>query len=239
MYNVHMETSVWYQQLVRPFFAPPAWIFGPVWSVLYMLIAISVITVIVQVIRRRWPVMLLVPFCINIASNALFSPLQFVLQNNALALLDIIVVLLTIIWMMRAVYDYAPWISYLQIPYLLWVSFATVLQATITSMNVVGSQGSVLEIIAFITVGVGIGQLLRMIDSVLYPARRQSQRLNLNIGAPDRLVRLIAALALIGYAVLTSWSPILLIVGGFTLYESFFKWCGFYALIGRDTCPLR
>ncbi|MCE9517455.1 tryptophan-rich sensory protein, partial [Candidatus Nomurabacteria bacterium] len=59
----------------------------------------------------------------------------FGLKNNTLAAIDILLVLVTLIWAMVAIFPYAKWITYIQIPYLMWVSFATVLQLTITYLN--------------------------------------------------------------------------------------------------------
>jgi translocator protein len=75
------------------------------------------------------------PFILNLIFNAAFTPLQFGLKNNLLASIDILLVLGTLIWAMKAIRPHARWIAYMQIPYLVWVSFATVLQLTITYMN--------------------------------------------------------------------------------------------------------
>ncbi|MCX6752378.1 MAG: tryptophan-rich sensory protein [Candidatus Nomurabacteria bacterium] len=71
----------------------------------------------------------------NLVFNFIFTPLQFGLKSNLLSAIDILFVLGTIIWAMIAIYPHARWITYIQIPYLLWVSFATVLQLTITYLN--------------------------------------------------------------------------------------------------------
>ena len=128
-------THEWYAQLIKPAFAPPAWVFGPVWTVLYVLIAISFGFVFLRVARRQWPAKVGVPFGINLIANILFTPIQFGLRNNALALLDILVILATILWMMKSVWRHSRWVAFLQVPYLLWVSFATVLQISITWLN--------------------------------------------------------------------------------------------------------
>ena len=130
-----MDEALWYTELIRPSWAPPSWVFGPVWTVLYAVIFLSFGTVFVQVWRRKIPWNVAVPFIVNLVANALFTPLQFSLQSNLLAAIDILVVLGTILWAMQAVWKYARWIAYAQIPYLLWVSFATVLQLTITVLN--------------------------------------------------------------------------------------------------------
>lgn len=79
--------------------------------------------------------MVLLPFLLNLIFNFSFTYFQFGLQNNVLAAIDILLVLGTLIWAIAVIYQYVPWISYIQIPYLLWVSFATVLQLTITYLN--------------------------------------------------------------------------------------------------------
>lgn len=129
------NTQAWYAALEKPFFAPPAWLFGPVWSVLYVLIALSFGYVFWQVLKGVWPKSIAVPFLLNLIANLLFSPIQFGLQSNLLASVDILIVLGTIVWMVRSVWKYNQLVALVQIPYALWVSFATVLQLTITWMN--------------------------------------------------------------------------------------------------------
>lgn len=129
------STQQWYAQLHKPFFAPPADWFGPVWSVLYVVIAISFGYVIVQCLRRHLPRSLLAPFLSNLLFNAAFTPIQFGLRNNALAAIDIVLVLATLVWALLAIWRHAKWVSLVNIPYLLWVTFATVLQLSITWLN--------------------------------------------------------------------------------------------------------
>lgn len=128
-------TYTWYSQLIKPTWAPPSWLFGPVWSVLYILIGISFGTVFRMAFQKKVAMMVTLPFILNLIFNAVFSPIQFGLQNNILAAIDILLVLGTLIWAMIAIYPYARWITYIQIPYLLWVSFATILQLTVTYLN--------------------------------------------------------------------------------------------------------
>ncbi|EKE00023.1 MAG: hypothetical protein ACD_22C00106G0017 [uncultured bacterium] len=72
---------------------------------------------------------------LNLISNLSFSYIQFVLQNNYLTLIDIIVVLSSLIWLIKATYNKAKVVALVQIPYLLWVLFATILQISITWLN--------------------------------------------------------------------------------------------------------
>jgi len=129
------DTYNWYSQLIKPSWAPPAWLFGPVWTVLYVLIAISFGKVFLLAWQKRIPFLIALPFVLNLVFNFSFTPIQFVLKNNFLAAIDILFVLGTLIWAMVAIYPYSRWVTYIQIPYLLWVSFATVLQLTITYLN--------------------------------------------------------------------------------------------------------
>jgi tryptophan-rich sensory protein len=130
-----MENYNWYQQLAKPAWAPPSWLFGPVWTVLYAIIAVSFGYVGYLFLKRQLPFLVVIPFALNLVFNLSFTPIQFGLKNNYLAALDIILVLATLIWALIAIYPYARWVTYANIPYLLWVSFATILQITITFMN--------------------------------------------------------------------------------------------------------
>lgn len=135
VYKNNMNEVNWYVEIIRPNWAPPAWLFGPVWSLLYTIIAISFGRVFVLLYRKIIPFKVALPFILNLIFNFSFSPIQFQLQNYLLASLVIILVLITIVWSMISIYKYERWITYVQIPYLLWVLFATVLQITITYLN--------------------------------------------------------------------------------------------------------
>ncbi len=130
-----MNTYNWYSQLIKPSWAPPAWLFGPMWTFLYVLIAISFGKVFWMAWQKKITLFVALPFFLNLVFNFAFSPIQFTLQNNFLAAIDILLVLGTLIWAMIAIYPHAKWITYIQIPYLVWVSFATVLQLTVTFLN--------------------------------------------------------------------------------------------------------
>ncbi len=130
-----MNTVSWYAQLIKPTWAPPSWLFGPVWTVLYILIAISFGKVFMLAYQKEIPFIVVLPFILNLFFNFIFSPIQFNLKSNIFAAIDIILVLTTLIWAMVAIYPYEKWVTYMQIPYILWVSFATVLQLTVTYLN--------------------------------------------------------------------------------------------------------
>lgn len=125
----------WYQSLNKPFWAPPGWLFGPVWTVLYILIAASFGYVAYLFCRGRVSFLVLLPFLLNLFFNAIFTYLQFGLKNNFLAAADILLVLGTLIWALLAIWPIARWVVYANMPYLLWVIFATALQLTVTVLN--------------------------------------------------------------------------------------------------------
>jgi tryptophan-rich sensory protein len=142
-----MITDNWYSQIIKPSWAPPAWLFGPVWSILYVIIAITYGTVFYKAFTGKLPWIVALPFALNLIFNFAFTPIQFRLKNNLLATVDIILVLGTLVWALFALYEFglklhietgAPtyaWIIYANIPYLIWVLFATILQLTITYLN--------------------------------------------------------------------------------------------------------
>lgn len=132
------DSYLWYSELVKPLWAPPSWLFGPVWSVLYTIIFVSFGVVLYRAVTGSLSWLVALPFVLNLIFNFAFTPLQFGLKNNLLASLDIVLVLGTLVWALYAVWHASPelrWVAYSNIPYLAWVSFATVLQLTITYLN--------------------------------------------------------------------------------------------------------
>ena len=130
-----MNTYYWYQTLTKPSWAPPAGVFGPAWTFLYILIAVSYGYAGYLFFKGRIPFIVLLPFILNLVFNLAFTPLQFGLQNNFLAAADVLLVLATLIWALIAIWPYARWIAYANVPYLLWVTFATALQLAVTYLN--------------------------------------------------------------------------------------------------------
>lgn len=133
--NFSADAPSWYATLAKPSFAPPAEIFGPVWAFLYAIIFITFGIVFWQVAKKKFPRIVALPFFLNLIFNFAFSPIAFGLQNNLLASIDIILVLGTLIWAIFAIWKHSRILGIAQIPYFLWVSFATVLQISITVLN--------------------------------------------------------------------------------------------------------
>lgn len=130
--NIQREQYLTYR---KPSWAPPAWLFGPVWTVLYILIALSFGYVALQFLYGNVTALVVLPFVLNIIFNVAYTYIQFKLRNLVLAAVDVVLVLATLIWALVVIYPIAPWVAYVNIPYLAWVCFATVLQLTVTAMN--------------------------------------------------------------------------------------------------------
>ncbi len=121
----------WYEALAKPSFNPPNWVFGPVWTVLYVIIGIVGWRVWEksrdQSLRVLWIVQLLLNFA--------WSPVFFGMQNVALALLVIGLLLAAIVAFTIRARRREPLSAAMFLPYLAWVSFATLLNAAIWRMN--------------------------------------------------------------------------------------------------------
>jgi len=130
-----MDAFIWYKSLIKPAWAPPSWVFGPVWTVLYILIAISFGFVFYKTFKKELSFKIALPFLLNLFFNFIFSPIQFGLQNNFLAAVDVLLVLATLVWAMAVIFLKIRWVFWLNTPYLVWVCIATVLQFTVTYLN--------------------------------------------------------------------------------------------------------
>ena len=133
-----MNTYNWYSTLLKPTWSPPSWLFGPVWTVLYAIIAVSFGTVFYRAFTGKLAWVVALPFALNLLFNFAFTPIQFGLKNNLLASIDILLVVGTLVWALYAIWHAAPdlrWVVYVNIPYLLWGTFATCGQLTITYLN--------------------------------------------------------------------------------------------------------
>jgi benzodiazapine receptor len=130
-----MQTQEWYQTLIKPTWAPPVWVFGQVWSILYFIIFFSFGFVFYKYFTKSIPFIVILPFILNLFFNLIFTPIQFGLKNNLLATLDIFLILITIIWFMAVIWKHYPIVAIVNIPYFIWVCIATTLQISITYLN--------------------------------------------------------------------------------------------------------
>jgi len=133
-----MNETTLYSQLIKPSWAPPGWLIGWAWAVLYAIIAVSFGTVFYKAFTKQIPWMVALPFALNLVFNFAFPFIQFRLVNNFLASIDILLVVGTLVWALYAVWHNVPelrWVVYANIPYLLWGIFATTVQLAITYLN--------------------------------------------------------------------------------------------------------
>jgi tryptophan-rich sensory protein len=128
--------TTWYPTLIKPIFNPPNWIFAPVWSLLYVLMGLAAGLVWTKMDHEKEMVKkALLFFAIQLALNSLWSVLFFGLKNPLLALIEIVILLLMIYETYLKFAKINRMASFLLIPYLAWVSFATVLNASIWWLN--------------------------------------------------------------------------------------------------------
>lgn len=126
--------GTWYATLARPSFSPPNYLFGPVWSVLYVLMGVS-LYLIVKSSPGSLRSQALMVFGLQLFLNFWWSIIFFKFHQLGLALVEIGAIWLAIIAMIVLFYRVKPIAAYLQIPYLLWVSFATVLNTAFWWLN--------------------------------------------------------------------------------------------------------
>ena len=120
----------WYETLARPEWQPPNWLFGPVWTTLYALMGVSAFLV-----WRRGARAALALFVVQFALNAAWSWIFFSAHELGWAFTEIVVLWAAILAWLVAAWRTSPLAGALQIPYLAWVTFASVLNWTIWRMN--------------------------------------------------------------------------------------------------------
>lgn len=124
----------WYASLNRPSFSPPNWVFGPVWTSLYILLGISFFLIWKEEASKERDLAIKV-FSIQMLLNFAWSFLFFYFNLIGAALIEIILLWISIAAMIYLFYKIKPVAAYMNIPYLLWVSFATFLNAGYYFLN--------------------------------------------------------------------------------------------------------
>jgi tryptophan-rich sensory protein len=125
----------WYANLSKPPFTPGNWLFGPVWTVLYILMGISVFLVWRKGLENKAVRNALLWFIVQLALNALWSPLFFGLRSTLLGLIDIFLLELAIIATLICFEEISRPATLLLVPYLGWVTFAAILNLSIYFLN--------------------------------------------------------------------------------------------------------
>tara|TARA_B100000700_G_scaffold152938_1_gene169730 strand:- start:7917 stop:8381 length:465 start_codon:yes stop_codon:yes gene_type:complete len=121
----------WYSQIIQPEFSPPSWVFGPVWTTLYILMSIAIWLHWISVRKKR----VLGIYFIHIFFNGMWSVIFFGFHQIFLAFLNLSIILFFIIWLMRIYYKSNKLSFLLMTPYLLWSSYALLLNGSIFYLN--------------------------------------------------------------------------------------------------------
>jgi len=133
-YFTSTSITTWYVTLVKPSFNPPNYLFGPVWTTLYILMGISLFLVLNKAKDLEKNKIFFV-FSIQLILNFLWSFLFFKFQQLGLALVEIVLMWCSILYMIIVFYKTNKLAALINIPYLLWVSFATILTYSIYTLN--------------------------------------------------------------------------------------------------------
>jgi benzodiazapine receptor len=128
-------TGSWYSALQKPFFAPPSWVFAPVWITLFILMGIALCLIWESGIEHRNVKVALGIFGIQFVLNVIWSFLFFGLESPIIGLVDIILLWVMILTTIGAFYRVKKSAAYLLIPYLAWVTIASALNGAIYFMN--------------------------------------------------------------------------------------------------------
>lgn len=126
--------KTWYIDIIKPVFNPPNYIFAPVWTVLYFLMGVS-FYLILQVPKSVEKSKAIRLFFLQLTLNFAWSFLFFKYHLIGISCIEIILIWLAVLAMILQFYKVNSWAAKLQIPYLLWLSFATVLNASIWWLN--------------------------------------------------------------------------------------------------------
>ena len=125
----------WYAGLNKPFFNPPNWIFGPVWITLYTLMGISLYIIWIKNTKKKKHSNLIAFFFTHLVFNSLWSIVFFAMKNLALAFIVILILWTMIFTLIKKFKEINKLAAYLLVPYLAWVTFATLLNFAIWQLN--------------------------------------------------------------------------------------------------------
>lgn len=126
---------IWYAQLIKPPFSPPNWIFGPIWTALYFLMGLSIYLIWRESFKSKKIKIALYLFLIQLFFNFLWSLIFFGLHQPFLALVDIFALFVALILIVIKFSKISMTAMYLLLPYVLWVAFAALLNASIVILN--------------------------------------------------------------------------------------------------------
>jgi len=126
---------LWYNNLTKPSFNPPSWIFSPVWTMLYIMMGIALFIVWTTKSKSKEKTEAILIFFLQLSLNALWSPIFFGAQSPFMGLIIIILLWITILITIIKFFKVSKVAGGLLVPYFLWVSFATILNFSIWQLN--------------------------------------------------------------------------------------------------------
>ena len=131
------EDNSWYISLIEPSFAPPSWVFAPVWTILYLLIATSAYRIVTKTVHNKNSLLPLAValWSLQLALNVIWTPIFSGAQNLETAFYYIIMLWIIIIAYILVSWCIDKWASVIMMPYLAWVSFASVLNYYYWQLN--------------------------------------------------------------------------------------------------------
>lgn len=125
----------WYATLEKPFFSPPNWVFGPVWTLLYLLMGVALYSILNNEKKSQQKKGAIILFFMQLFFNFLWSIIFFGLQSPFLAMIDIMFLLVVLVYTMIAFKRISLIAYYMLFPYLFWVCFASLLNLSIILLN--------------------------------------------------------------------------------------------------------
>jgi tryptophan-rich sensory protein len=129
------DLGPWYQDLAKPWFQPPGWLFGPAWTLIYALTAAAAVTAWLNVASRPTRRFIVGLFSVNMLLNWAWSFIFFALRRPDLALLEVAFLWASIAALVVALWSIARRAALLLVPYLLWVTFASLLNYAVVALN--------------------------------------------------------------------------------------------------------
>lgn len=125
----------WYAGLVKPALSPPNWVFGPVWTTLYVLMGVAFYLIWKEGAKKRDVRLAMYAFGFQLFLNAIWTPIFFGLRSPFYGLIVVVMMFLAIIWTIALFHNLQKKAAYLLLPYLAWVGFATYLNFEILRLN--------------------------------------------------------------------------------------------------------
>jgi len=135
IFTAQSTITGWYANLQKPSFTPPNWLFGPVWTALYILMGIAVFLVWQKDLQNPAVKTALLFFAVQLILNTAWSWLFFGLNYILLAFIELLILWLAILLTILKFYSLSATAFLLMLPYIIWVSFAAVLNGSIWLLN--------------------------------------------------------------------------------------------------------